>query len=162
MTDPCSTFATPRVAAGALFFDPEGRVLLVHPTYKGTWDVPGGYVERGESPAAACRRELAEELGLHREPRRLIVVDWAPNERDGDKLLFLFDCGDLGEDAQRIQLPADELDCWQWVSLDQLDDYLIPRLSRRIRTAATLNGTGDVYLEHGQVTVSRMHQNRSR
>ena len=63
MTDPSESFATPRVAAGALFFDDQGRVLLVHPTYKDTWDIPGGYVERGESPAAACRRELKEELG---------------------------------------------------------------------------------------------------
>ena len=66
MTDPSASFATPRVAAGALFFDDQGRVLLVHPTYKDTWDIPGGYVERGESPAAACRRELKEELGIDR------------------------------------------------------------------------------------------------
>ena len=67
VSDPSETFATPRVAAGALFFDDAGRVLLVHPTYKDTWDIPGGYVERGESPAAACRRELQEELGLDRQ-----------------------------------------------------------------------------------------------
>ena len=64
MSSPEDTFATPRVAAGALFLDAEGRVLLVHPTYKDTWDIPGGYVERGESPAAACRREVLEELGI--------------------------------------------------------------------------------------------------
>lgn len=150
MTDPSSTFATPRVAAGALFLDPAGRILLVHPTYKDTWDIPGGYVEHGESPAAACRRELAEELGLHRNPRRLIAVDWAPNDREGDKLLFLFDCGDLADDEHHIHLAADELDRWEWVELDRLDDYLIPRLARRIRTAATLNSTSDSYLEYGQ------------
>lgn len=150
MTDPSSTFATPRVASGALFLDPDDRVLLVHPTYKDTWDIPGGYVERGESPAAACKRELAEELSLDREPRQLIAVDWAPNDRDGDKLLFLFDCGDLADDETRIHLPADELDRWEWVSLDQLDTYLIPRLARRIHTAATLNGAGSAYLEHGK------------
>lgn len=150
VTEPSSTFATPRVAAGALFLDPDRRVFLVHPTYKDTWDIPGGRVERGESPAAACRRELAEELGLHREPHRLIAVDWAPNEREGDKLLFLFDCGDLAEDEGRIRLAADELDRWEWVRLDQLDDYLIPRLARRVRTAATLSGEGGAYLEHGR------------
>ena len=102
MTDPSASFATPRVAAGALFFDDQGRVLLVHPTYKDTWDIPGGYVERGESPAAACRRELKEELGIDRAPLRLISVDWAPSDREGDKLLFLFDCGILGADEDRI------------------------------------------------------------
>jgi 8-oxo-dGTP pyrophosphatase MutT (NUDIX family) len=150
VTEPSGTFATSRVAAGALFLDPTGRVLLVRPIYKDSWEIPGGCVESGESPAAACRRELAEELGLHREPRRLIAVDWAPNDRDGDKLLFLFDCGVLGDDEHRIRLGADELDRWEWVSLDHLDDYLIPRLARRVRSAATLDGTTGVYLEHGR------------
>lgn len=154
MTDPSNSFATPRVAAGALFRDPDGRVLLVHPTYKDTWDIPGGYVEHGESPAAACRRELAEELGLDREMHRLVAIDWAPNDREGDKLLFIFDCGDLADDEQHIRLAANELDRWKWVPLDDLDTYLIPRLARRIRTAATLKDTSGAYLEHGQHTTT--------
>lgn len=151
MPDPSESFATPRVAAGALFFDKEGRVLLVHPTYKVTWDIPGGYVERGESPAAACRRELAEELGLNREPLRLLAVDWAPSDVEGDKLLFLFDCGDLGMDEARIKLDDSELDRWAWVDLSLLDGYVIDRIARRIRETAK-PGTGANYLEHGQPT----------
>jgi 8-oxo-dGTP diphosphatase len=147
VSDPSETFATPRVAAGALFFDDAGRVLLVHPTYKDTWDIPGGYVERGESPAAACRRELQEELGLDRKPVRLLAVDWAPNEGEGDKLLFLFDCGDLGPDADRITLDNHELDRWMWVELPELDRYVIARIAKRVR--ATLDGNGSKYLEHG-------------
>jgi len=149
VTDPSSTFATPRVAAGALFLDGRGRILLVHPTYKNTWDIPGGYVERGESPAAACRREVREELGLDRQPQRLISIDWAPHEREGDKLLFLFDCGELGADERRIHLAADELDNWQWVDLDRLYGYVLPRSARRIRSAIR-SGPSPYYLEHGQ------------
>jgi 8-oxo-dGTP pyrophosphatase MutT (NUDIX family) len=78
----------------------------------GTWDTPGGYVERGESPAAACRRELAEELAIDRTPVRLLGVDWAPSDGEGDKLMFLFDCSDLGEDESRVALDGDELDRW--------------------------------------------------
>jgi 8-oxo-dGTP diphosphatase len=151
MPDPSSTFAAPRVAAGALFLDGADRVLLVHPTYKDTWDIPGGYVERGESPAAACRREVLEELGIDRQPRRLISVDWAPHEREGDKLLFLFDCGDLGSDEQGIQLDVHELDRWTWAVLDQLDSYVLPRIARRIRSAVA-NGPLASYLEHGEQT----------
>jgi 8-oxo-dGTP diphosphatase len=55
--------ARPLVAAGALFTDPAGRLLMVRPTYKEFWDIPGGYVEPGESPRDACTREVREELG---------------------------------------------------------------------------------------------------
>ena len=150
MTDPSSTFATPRVAAGALFLDGAGRVLLVHPTYKDTWDIPGGYVERGESPAAACRREVREELGLDRQPQRFISVDWAPHEHEGDKLLFVFDCGDLGDDEQRIHLARDELDKWKWVGLDQLDGFVSARIARRLRSVVATD-TPATYLEHGEL-----------
>lgn len=149
MTDLSSTFATPRMAAGALFLDATGRVLLVHPTYKDTWDIPGGYVERGESPAAACHREIGEELSLDREPYRLLAVDWAPSEREGDKLLFVFDCGALDGDESRIRVDGVELDRWDWIKPDQLGDYLIPRLARRINFLATAGRDGTHYLEHG-------------
>lgn len=149
MAAPEDTFATPRVAAGALFVDADGRALLVHPTYKDTWDIPGGYVERGESPAAACQREVREELSLDREPRRLAAVDWAPNDREGDKLLFVFDCGPLGDDEARIQLDGSELDRWEWVAADQLDDYLIPRLARRVRSLLNGDARTGAYFEHG-------------
>ena len=105
MADPSASFATPGGAAGALYATQLGRGLLVHATCKDHWDIPGGYVERGESPAAACRRELREELSIDRAPLRLSNVDWAPNERKGDKLLFLFDCGALDADEARIRLP---------------------------------------------------------
>jgi 8-oxo-dGTP diphosphatase len=67
---------------GSLFRDEDGRVLLVDPVYKPTWDLPGGAVEKEESPHAACRREVAEELGLDRPPGRVLVVDWIPSRTE--------------------------------------------------------------------------------
>jgi 8-oxo-dGTP pyrophosphatase MutT (NUDIX family) len=150
VNDPAAKFATPRIAAGALFVDGD-RVLLVRKTYGNRWDIPGGYLDTGESPAAACRRELKEELGIEREAQRLLIVDWAPHVEEGDKLLYIFDCGDLSDDEQRIQLASDELDRWEWVSVSRLPEYVIPRLARRLASAyqAHLVGT-PLYLEHGQ------------
>ncbi|MDD7965892.1 NUDIX domain-containing protein [Actinomycetospora lemnae] len=149
MSSPEDSFATPRVAAGALFVASDGRVLLVHPTYKDTWDLPGGYVERGESPAAACRREVLEELGIDRAPLSLAAIDWAPHEREGDKLLFIFDCGLLGVDEERIRLDGSEIDRWDWVDAGNFDQLLIPRLARRIRSVTNRGSTPTVYLENG-------------
>jgi 8-oxo-dGTP pyrophosphatase MutT (NUDIX family) len=41
-----------------------GRLLVVRPTYRAAWVLPGGLVDRGESPAEAARRELHEEAGI--------------------------------------------------------------------------------------------------
>jgi 8-oxo-dGTP diphosphatase len=142
---PSRRIARPLVAAGAVFRDARGRVLLVHPTYKPGWEVPGGVVEPGESPAVACRRELREELGLDRAPGPLLSVDWT--EGDGhDRLLFLFDGGALGDDEDRIVLGADELDRWAWVAPADLAAHLPPPLARRV--GSTVAGAGP-YLEHG-------------
>lgn len=97
--------AHPRMAAGALFFDETDRVLLVEPTYKDYWDIPGGYVEDGESPLQACVREVHEELGIKPAIGRLLLVDWAPNPGEGDKVLYLFDGGRLtADECRRIEL----------------------------------------------------------
>jgi 8-oxo-dGTP pyrophosphatase MutT (NUDIX family) len=65
----------------------------VKPVYKDGWDLPGGYVMPGESPRAACAREVREELGIEPPIGDALVVDWAPLEGGGDKILFVFDAG---------------------------------------------------------------------
>lgn len=150
MGDPAANFATPRLAAGALFVD-RNRILLVRKTYGNRWDIPGGYVDRGESPAAACEREVREELGLNRAVRRLLVHDWAPIEAEGDKVLYVFDCGELGEDEHNIQLDGVEIDEIEWVAVDALAGYVIPRLVHRLTAAYNAHTSGvTLYLEHGQ------------
>jgi ADP-ribose pyrophosphatase YjhB (NUDIX family) len=56
--------------------DDEGRVLVVRSTYLGPgWMLPGGRVERSETPHAAAVRETEEETGLRVRLERLVLVD---------------------------------------------------------------------------------------
>ncbi|WP_300012131.1 NUDIX hydrolase [Pseudonocardia sp.] len=142
--------ARPDCAAGALFVDDEGRVLIVEPTYKPRWEIPGGQVERGETPREACLRELREELGLDLPLGRLLVVDWAPHVRD-EHVRFVFDGGTL-TDAQLdgIELTTGELASWAFLPPDELFVMLTPRLVRRVTAALEARGEGVTsYLEHG-------------
>src|SRR5262249_19573019 len=83
-----------RMAAGVLVRGGGNRVLLVEPTYKPNWEIPGGVVEADESPWAAAGRELAEELGWARPVGRLLVVDYVyPDDRFPEGVMFVFDGG---------------------------------------------------------------------
>src|SRR3954447_11439996 len=114
--------ARPRVAAGMLVHDDQGRVLMVRPTYKHGWDIPGGYVEPDESPAQAAERELAEELNLRRPLGRLLVVDWAPHPAERDKLLFVFDGGVLTQaEASSLSPDGNEIAEARYWRSDELD-----------------------------------------
>ncbi|MFI1303924.1 NUDIX domain-containing protein [Streptomyces sioyaensis] len=144
--------ATPRMAAGALFFDDQDQVLLVKPSYKPKWEIPGGYIERGESPLAACQREVQEELGITPGIGPLLVIDWAPSEAEGDKVLYVFDGGQLHpDDVDGIKLAPDELLAAEFHPAEALDELLIPRLSRRVKAAITARAQAHTaYLEHGE------------
>jgi ADP-ribose pyrophosphatase YjhB (NUDIX family) len=101
--------ARKRVAADALIRDEDGRLLLVHPTYKDGWDLPGGMAESNEAPEDAVRRELREEIGLTITGLRFLCVDWVEPHGPWDDLLgFIFDAGVLSP-AQAAQVkPSDE------------------------------------------------------
>lgn len=62
--------------AHVLVTDAAGRILAVRTTYLGPgWMLPGGRVERSETPHHAAVRETLEETGLEVTVDRLLVVD---------------------------------------------------------------------------------------
>ena len=54
------------VTAGAVIFNDRRQVLLLKHRFRAGsgWGLPGGFLERGEQPIEALRRELREEIGL--------------------------------------------------------------------------------------------------
>ncbi len=128
-------------------FRPNVGIIVLHPTAAGqvllakrigqdAWQFPQGGIKRGESPEAACFRELEEELGLQPQQVELLAAtdDWLryllPKYlvRRGNKPLcigqkqrwFLLR---LVSEESRVQLDGSakpEFDAWQWV------DYWYP------------------------------------
>lgn len=136
------------VAAGALFRDEAGRIMMVRPSYKPEWEIPGGMLEPGETPVQACEREVAEELGLRITVGLLLVADWAPHPDQGDKLLFIFDGGHLTDEQRAaIRFPDGEITAWEFVDPSRLAEFTTPRLADRIRAARPGRTR---YLENGR------------
>lgn len=143
----------PRIpaSAGALIFDLAGRLLLLKPTYKKRWTIPGGQMEaNGESPWEACRRETREECGLEILRGRLVCVDFLrprPNRPGG--MRFLFDCGNFtDQQLETITLQEDEVSEHRFEDPTRASDYLSGPVRRRV--SAAIEAGGFVYLEDGQ------------
>lgn len=129
--------ARKRIAADVLVRDVAGRVLLVNPTYKEHWDLPGGMVEANEPPRAAAERELLEELGLTITAGRPLVVDWdGPHGPWDDQLVFVFDAGTVTADQAAVIRPVDaELAGAEFVSPAEAADRLRPDMADRLARA---------------------------
>jgi 8-oxo-dGTP pyrophosphatase MutT (NUDIX family) len=141
-----ASLARKRMAAGALCRDGAGKVLLVDPVYRDTWDLPGGAVEAEESPHAACRREVTEELGLDRPVGRVLAVDWVPS-RPGrpEGLIVVYDGGVLTADSiEAITLPDGELAGFAFVRPDQVAGHVSPLVARRITACLDALAAGTV------------------
>lgn len=134
-----------RIGAGALFRDGLGGVMLVKPSYKDHWEIPGGVVEPEEAPRACCRRELREELGLEIEVGRLLVVDWLPPDPPRPEgWMLVYDGGVLRDGTTAaVRLPPEELLEWRFIHLDDIDGFVSEFKARRVRVAyeCALKGT---------------------
>jgi ADP-ribose pyrophosphatase YjhB (NUDIX family) len=67
-------YLTPLSVVDAAIIDPEGKVLLIRRADDGSWAMPGGACDTGETPAAAAARETWEESGYQVEITRLLGV----------------------------------------------------------------------------------------
>jgi mutator protein MutT len=80
-------------AVAAVVRDASGRVLVHQRADDGTWSLPGGAIDPGETPAAAVMREVREETGLDVHPDRVLGVFGWPRLRhcypNGDLVEYL-------------------------------------------------------------------------
>ena len=153
MASDAQPYSIPRIpaSAGALIVDPAGLLLILKPTYKKGWTVPGGQIEAGgESPWQACQRETLEECGIVVDGGRLVCVDFLhpKTDRPGG-LRFLFDCGAVDDQTiSSISLQEAEIAEYRFVELSEALELLSGPLRRRVSQAQSANGP--LYLEDGR------------
>jgi 8-oxo-dGTP diphosphatase len=138
-------------SAGALIFDRAGHLLILKPTYKSGWTIPGGVMEAdGETPWEACQREVREETGIEVHAGRLACMDFRrPRLGNPGGIRFLFDCGAFGgQDLAGIVIQAEEISEYRFTALPEALTLLRGPIRRRVRAASA--GRRLVYLEDGR------------
>lgn len=143
-----------------LITNQRGRILLQRVSYRSTRLLPGGAVDKGESPAQGAARELEEELGVTATVTHGLAVDWvspagrttSPAMKFPGELLHVFDGGVWDEDQiAAIRTAPGEIEDIEFAEPADLPALMSPGDARRTLSAlrARINGAGPVFLEDG-------------
>lgn len=142
-----------RMGTGALIFNKKDELLILKPTYKDHWTIPGGVVDKDESPRQACVREIKEEIGLDIKDLRFLCVDYYKNRNDekGESLQFLFYGGELSKDKiKNIKIPAEEISDYKFIKVEEAALLVSDCLGRRLpKCVEAIKNNAGFYLENG-------------
>jgi mutator protein MutT len=118
------------VTAAAIVIDSAGRVLLLHHRFRpgSGWGIPGGFIEQGEQPEEALRRELREEVELEIQHLELFTTRAFNTAK---QIEIVFRCRALGKTDQL----SFEIKRAAWFYPHELPKELPPDQARLIKLA---------------------------
>ena len=127
--------AEPRfmVTVGAVVVDAGGRVMLLKHEFRtgSGWGIPGGFMEAGEQPLDALRRELREEVGVELDGAEIINVRTLKRPQQVE---IHFHCRVRGE-ARAATPQSMEINSVGWFEADALPPELSQDQRRIIKRA---------------------------
>ena len=121
----------PLATVGALVTGPSNQLLIVKTTkWQGSWGVPGGKVDWGESLEDALRREFQEEVGLDLRQIRFALLQEAVCDpqfyREAHFILINY----YATSEQTTITPNAEIEEWAWVSTEAALKYPLNTYTR--------------------------------
>jgi 8-oxo-dGTP pyrophosphatase MutT (NUDIX family) len=116
-------------AVAAILRDEAGRILLMRKAEDGTWSLPAGAIDPGETPREAVVRETAEETGLRVEPVRLVDVvggaDYRITYPGGDEVEFTVCVFEGRVIGGHLHAADGEAAALEWVEPERVPDLLL-------------------------------------
>lgn len=126
------SIARKRIGGGVVFLNRKNQILLVKASYKDNWLLPGGIVDKNESPKEAAAREAQEEIGIKVRKLKLVSVFWGiDKEYDDDYLTFDF-YGGVIKKEEDVKIDGDEIIDFRFVSINKLEKFVSPGTKTRI------------------------------
>ncbi len=126
------------MGAGALFFNNKKELLILKPTYKNYWSIPGGVVDKNESPLEACTREIKEELALNIKIKKLLCMSYYHiKNKKGESIQFMFWGGILNsKQIAKIKLPEDEISEFKFVKIKDALNLVSENMRKRMQMSS--------------------------
>ena len=114
----------PLTTIGALVKGPSGRILIVKTTkWRGTWGVPGGKVEWGETLEDALIREFKEEVGLDLMEVRFALLQEAVIDPQFCQEAHFIMINYYAFSQSETITPNEEIEEWAWVNHQEALKY---------------------------------------
>jgi len=146
-----------RMASGVILLNEAGEILLVRPTYKDHWSVPGGVIDQDESPRDAALREVKEEINIDLKSMHFLCLDYMSPQESGystkdENIQFIFYGGVLtADDMEKIKVPEEEISEYKFVNKEEAIELVGEKLSNRLKPCfKALDAGTTVYLEGGK------------
>ena len=113
------------IGAFGIITNENDEVLLCHRNDYDLWNLPGGGLEKNETPWEGVIREVKEETGLNVEVSRLMGIYSKPNK---DNIVFMFVCNVIGG---KLTLNEEARDL-KYFALKDIPKNTVPKQFERI------------------------------
>jgi 8-oxo-dGTP diphosphatase len=109
----------------------------------GSWHLPSGHIEDGESATAALIREAGEEIGVDIDPAGARFVHLMHHRTDSSRIALFFET--IHWNGEPTNREPDKCVGWAWFALTALPNDMIPYAAEALAHYTK----GEVYAERG-------------
>ena len=126
------------VSVRGVIIDPRGRVLLLHRTTDGGWELPGRRLATNEAVRRGLCREIDEETGISVEIHTPVATNAWVNDDDQGRFAVHYKCY---TSDRNVDLSGEHVD-WAWMLPETARHVLNEPQTTAVQAVSNLSATG--------------------